>query len=119
MNLARILGVVAEGQDHESGRKQLKLTTRDRYGLAHELVLGSDFDAVLRDAEPLAIEALEDEVRLALKTGYPRIEKRQELSDTLLTKLRSDEHTLGVSSPRYKQEVDAYLTTRKILELEG
>ncbi|HLI76429.1 MAG TPA: tubulin-like doman-containing protein [Acidobacteriaceae bacterium] len=119
LNLASALHLVQEGQDHETGRRQIKMITRDRFGLTHELNLGPDFDTVLQDADPSAREALEDEVRQALKTSFPRVDQREQLAADLLARLRNEESRLGVGSPRYKQEVAAYMTTRKILELEG
>jgi hypothetical protein len=117
MMLAQTLGIVKQGKDYETGRDRVELLIVNKDGLADKVVLGADVTSVLSNADPSSVEELENQVQIAIKGDYLRVEKRNELAATLLQRVRSTGDAVSVDAPRYKQEVAAYSVIRKILEL--
>jgi hypothetical protein len=120
LELAQALDLIEEGKDFTTGRKLIKLKIRDKSGLPEPpMDLGTDIESVVQDSDPATVEELKSQVQNILMTDYIRIEKREQIAKTLYDRVLATSNSVGADAPRYKRELTAYKTTRRILELEN
>jgi hypothetical protein len=117
--LAQSLDLIREGQDYTTGREVLNFTTMDADGLPEIRPLGRDINAVIEAADPALMEELKHTLRNKLSGEYLRVEKRQELEDKVLSRLRSTAETHGADAPQYQREKEALPGIRRILKSEA
>jgi hypothetical protein len=74
---------------------------------------------VIQNADPGVVEELKFGIRHLLGSDYLRLDKRRELEAALLTRIRATGETLSIDAPLYKQQKEALVSIRKILEIEA